>query len=128
MARYLSPEWLAELQAAASGTIPGLVGAADVVVQHEILGVYCDVLFHVVVGDEGVAVLPGPAEDATVTFTEDEETAAAITRGELSAQAAYMSGRLRVRGDVSTLAANSAVLAALDDVFASVRATTTYET
>jgi putative sterol carrier protein len=127
MARYLSPEWLAELQAAASGAIPALAGAADVVVQHEIHGATGDVLFHVVVGDEGVAVLPGPAEDATVIFTEDEETAAAITKGELSAQAAYMSGRLRVRGDVSALAANSAVLAALDDVFASVRSTTTYD-
>jgi putative sterol carrier protein len=125
--RYLSPEWLAELQAAASGTVPDLTGRADVVVQHEIGGPGGDVIFHVVIGDQGVTVLPGPADGATVTFTEDAATAAAITRGELSAQAAYMSGQLRVRGDVSALAANGAVLAALDDVFASVRATTTYE-
>jgi len=127
VARYLSPAWLAELQAAASGANPELAGRPDVVVQHEISGPGGDVIFHVVIGDEGVTVLPGPADGATVTFTEDAATAAAITRGELSAQAAYMSGQLRVRGNVSALAANSAVLAALDDVFASVRSTTTYD-
>jgi putative sterol carrier protein len=126
VARYLSPEWLAALQAAAAGARPELAGSADLIVQHEIGGVAGDVVFHVVIGDEGINVLPGPADGATVTFTSDDVTAATITRGELSAQAAYMSGRLRVRGDISALTANSAALAALDDVFASVRESTTY--
>ncbi|MGI8664030.1 MAG: SCP2 sterol-binding domain-containing protein [Acidimicrobiales bacterium] len=126
MARYLSPEWLAELQAAAAGAEPSLTGLADVVLQHEVTGASGDVVFHVVIGDEGIAVLPGPADGATVTFTEDDATAAAITRGELSAQTAYMSGRLRIRGDVTALARPSSIIVALDDLFAAVRSSTTY--
>ena len=46
MARYLSPAWLAELQAAASGANAELAGRPDVVVQHEISGPGGDVIFH----------------------------------------------------------------------------------
>ena len=38
-----------------------------------------------------------------VTFSQDTATAAAIGAGELSAQTAFIDGRLRVRGDVGRL-------------------------
>ena len=44
----------------------------------------------------------------------------------MNAQAALADGRLRVSGDVARLAAHAAALARLDDVFAAVRASTTY--
>jgi hypothetical protein len=61
-----------------------------------------------------------------VTFTQDRTTAAAIATGRLSAQAAFIDGRLRVGGDLSALLDRAAELAALDDLFASARAATTW--
>ena len=53
-----------------------------------------------------------------MTFTQDVETAAAVNRGELSAQAAFMTGRLRVGGDVQVLLDRQPALAEVDDIFA----------
>lgn len=126
LADHLSPDWLGELQAAASGVAPQLAGSPAIVVQHEVGDPAGDVVFHVEMGPSGISVLPGPADRPTVTFTQDRSTAAAITRGELSAQTAYITGRLRVRGDVTALVGTSPALVALDDLFATVRERTTY--
>ena len=66
------------------------------------------------------------APDATVVFTEDYDTAAAIGRGDLSAQSAFMMGRIRVRGDLSKLVEQSNVFGEIEDVLAELRAETTY--
>jgi SCP-2 sterol transfer family protein len=78
-------------------------------------------------------VIRGPVKDADVTFTEDYPTAAAIARGELSAQAALLAGRMRVSGNLATLA-TLATLPTLvrpgspihDPIPAAVRTVTTY--
>jgi putative sterol carrier protein len=62
--------------------------------------------------------------DPDVTFTQDRATAAAIASGELSAQSAFMAGRLRMGGDLRAVLDRSQDLTALDDVFASARPTT----
>ena len=51
-------------------------------------------------------------------------TAASIAMGQGSAQRAFMTGRLRVGGDLRVLLEHSDVLAQLEDVFAAVRART----
>jgi hypothetical protein len=63
---------------------------------------------------------------ADVWLETDYVTAVALSRGTANAQAALADGRLRVSGDVARLAAQAAALAALDDLFAALRATTTY--
>jgi len=45
----------------------------------------------------------GRHAEPDVTFSQDTATAAAIGAGELSAQTAFIDGRLRVRGDVGRL-------------------------
>ena len=60
--------------------------------------------------------------DPDLTFTQDRATAEAIHRGELSAQAAFMQGRLRLGGDLRAVIDRAGELAAIDDVFASARA------
>ena len=73
-----------------------------------------------------VAVPAGDARPADVRLETDYRTAVVLARGEMNAQAALADGRLQVSGDVVRLAAHASVLARLDDVFAAVRATTTY--
>ena len=123
MARFLSPAWLDDLAAAAAGA----AGPDDepFTLQQVVLG-DPDVAWAVTVGAGKVAVEVGRHDSATVTFTQDAATAAAIHRGELSAQAAFMTGRLRVGGDVRVLLERQGALADLDDVFGPVRRATTY--
>lgn len=99
----------------------------DVVVQQVVTGgPDGDVTYHVHLDRGAVHVRPGPADDPAVTFIQSWETAGAIARGELSAQGAFMTGRIRVRGDLAQLVAHSELLANVDDVFADLRAQTTY--
>jgi len=85
-----------------------------------------DVAYHVDVHDGAVRIAAGVAADATVTFIQDWDTASAIGKGELSAQGAFMAGRIRVRGDLPRLVSAGDVFGHLDDVLADLRSQTTY--
>lgn len=63
---------------------------------------------------------------AHVRLETDYATAVALSRGEMNAQAALAEGRLRVLGDVARLTAHAGALARFDDLFAAIRATTSY--
>ena len=64
--------------------------------------------------------------DADLTFTQDRATAAAIARGELSAQAAFLAGRIRVGGEPTAALGSARELTAVGDLFEAVRARTTW--
>jgi putative sterol carrier protein len=129
VAHFLSPEWLADLDRAAAES-PGLTAAtADValVVQQNVIdGPEGDQSWHVTVDHGKVRVEPGPAAQPDVTFTQDHATAVAVGTGQLSAQAAFMLGKLRVGGTVGLLVQHRDAFDGLDDVFAEVRAGTDY--
>ncbi len=129
MPRYLSREWLDAAQRAidASTSVREAATGADFVVQHVVTGgPNGDVTYHVRVGEEGVRICKGEAADPTVVFTEDYGTAAAIGRGELSAQAAFMAGRIRVRGDLPRLVEQSGAFSDIEDSLAGLRSETSY--
>lgn len=122
---FLSDAWVAELDAA----------ARDVRLPDEL----CLVVQQVVLGDRGEAseytvrieggrasVTRGRTDDAHVVFTQDRATAEAIAKGELSAQAAFMAGGLRVGGDVRQVIDRARELQVVDDVFGRARAATTW--
>jgi hypothetical protein len=136
---FLSQEWIEALDAAASSAAArrDLATAAsteststapdgEIVIQQIVVEPSGhETAYHLVLAD-GVSVRPGRAASPTITFTTDRETAAAVSRGAQSAQAAFMTGRLRIAGDVQTLTAHQAAASDIDDLFAAVRATTTY--
>jgi putative sterol carrier protein len=129
MPRYLSPEWLEAAQRAidASEALREAVTGLDMVVQHVVTGGSDGaVTYHVRFDGNGVAIRAGQAPDPTVVFTEDYATAAAIGRGDLSAQGAFMTGRIRVHGDLPSLVGQSDALSGIDDVLAGLRAETSY--
>ncbi len=125
MPRYLSDEWLRALdEAARDCTVPG-----NITIEHVVRDGADDggeVRYHVVVDGARVRFVGGPAPRPTVTFHEDRATAIAIAKGELSAPAAFLSGRLSVGGDLRALTANTSAVAAVDAAVAAVRAVTTY--
>ena len=53
----------------------------------------------------------------------DYATASSVAAGDLSAQLAFMEGRVRLGGDVAALLAASGALSRVDDVLAPIRPT-----
>jgi len=125
MPRYLSDEWLRALdEAARKTTVDG-----QITIEHVVRGGAADGgerRYHVRIDGAGVRFVGGAATDPTVTFHEDLATAVAIATGELSAPAAFLSGRLSVGGDLRALSANAAAVVAVDAAVAAVHAVTTY--
>ena len=131
VAEFLSDEWIAALAAAARAaqSDDASVGDAFVVepVVHGVPGrgdvryhVTCDtVVRSVTAANDGVA-------SSDVRIETDYGTAVALARGDLNAQAALADGKLSVSGDLARLAAHAGALARLGDLFASIRATTTF--
>ena len=129
MPRYLSPEWFDAAQRAAAGNaaLQAATVGAHVIVEHEVTGgPDGDVRFHVVVDDGSVEIVNAPAPEPTVTFVQSYETAAAIGKGELSAQGAFLIGQLRVRGDLPKLVDEMDAFAGVDDLFDGLQAQTDY--
>ncbi|HEV8623796.1 MAG TPA: SCP2 sterol-binding domain-containing protein [Acidimicrobiia bacterium] len=127
MIRFLSPEWIAALDAAArEATVPAGVRLTIQQVVTDDGGGDGDVCYHLVLNEGRLQVHPGEAEAADVTLVQTREVAAALSRGELNAQQALEAGRLKLRGDIGHLAREGRALSAMEDVFAAVRAVTVY--
>jgi hypothetical protein len=135
--RFLSDEWLDALSDA--GAEFGMIGGAREVEAHadgsDALTVEQvvtgapggQVTYHVTVDGDVVSVHAGRAASATVSFRQDYATAAAVARGAISAQAAFMGGRIRVTGDLARLVESQAAMARIEDAFRGVRHRTDYE-
>ncbi len=147
MARFLSPEWVAALNAALDGVVvdgPGpeaglaTVGGRFTVAQ-EVRGTpEGDLSLRLLVEDGSLSfVLSGLADDPAVgteaadqtphvTVALSYEDAAAMSKGELAPADALNAGQIRVRGDLSVLVASQSMLEAARSFIASVIASTTY--
>lgn len=128
--RYLSLDWLRELsrEVAESETLTALadehsIGVTQVVAD----GPEGNVIYHLQVGDGTAAFGAGPADPEHVRMEQDWDTAVAVATGELNAQEAFVTGRIRFYGDQQVLMDSQPVFGALDGVFASVRQRTRYE-
>lgn len=129
MVRYLSLEWIDALTAevAASTELTALasdhtVGVTQVVTD----GPEGTVVYHLQVGDGAARFGAGAADPEDVRFEQDWETAVAVATGELNAQQAFITGRIRLYGDQQKLLASQPVFGALDAVFTTVRERTEY--
>lgn len=124
MVRFLSPEWIEALDAAArEAAVPAEV---RLTIQQVVTGDGEEVSYHLVLEEGRLRVHPGEAERADVTLVQSRDVAAALSRGELNAQQALEAGRLKLRGNIGHLARQGKALTAMDDAFAIVRAETTY--
>ncbi len=129
MARFLSPEWMADVSEAAAGHGELAMATAGVrlVVQQVVTGgPDGDVRYVVIVDDGHVSFCAGAVHHADVTFIVDWQTAVAMATGAIGGQEAFTTGRLQLQGDVGVLLRHGPALAGLDAVFAGVREHSTY--
>ena len=129
MHRYLSAEWFdaARRALAADTSLAAATSGIGLTVQQVVTGgPDGDVAYHIDVDHGTVKLAEGEAEEPTVTFIQSWDTAAAIARGTQSAQGAFMTGSIRVRGDLPQLVEHGDVFGGVDDVLADLRADTTY--
>lgn len=125
MAEFLSPAWIEELDTAARASDAlGAFGGQLVVEQRVTDAPGGEIRYHVVLAADGARVHAGGAELPDLVITADYETACAIHDGRENAQRALAAGRMDVRGDLGHVREHSDALAALDDLFAQVRART----
>jgi SCP-2 sterol transfer family protein len=125
---FLSEIWLRDLDAAVRAAT-GVSALAPIVIEQVVRAVpgRGEVRYHFRVDADGATVAEGgPPEPADVRLTTDYDTATAIALGRENAQSALARGRLRLGGDIDTLVRGAAILAALDDATAALRAATTY--
>ena len=139
MPRFLSPEWVAAFDAALEGVVlpePGEdagIAASDgrfTVAQRVHGGPDGDVTM-VMTADAGslrMALVDGADPDLRpdVTIVLSYQDAAQLSTGELRAADAITAGRIRVRGDLSVLAAGQAMLVAAQPHIRSLAADTIY--
>lgn len=124
MVRFLSPEWIAALDVAAGeATVPAGV---RLTIQQIVTDGDDDVRYHLVLGEGRLRIIPGEADAPDVTLIQTREVAVALSCAELNAQQALEAGRLKLRGDIGALARGGKGLSAMEDVFAAVRADTSY--
>jgi hypothetical protein len=126
---FLSEEWIVALDtvARASDLVPALPEGGRLVVEQQVSDTpHGNATFHVVFDATGARVISGAAEHPDLLLVTDYATACALHRGETNAQQALGRRSLKVRGDLTTIARRAAVLGAVGDLFASVRAQTTF--
>jgi putative sterol carrier protein len=130
MIRYLSLDWINALSDAVTANDhmreiaeSHRIGVTQVVSD----GPEGDVIYHLSVGDGDASFGAGPADPEDVKMEQDWDTAVAVATGELNAQEAFISGRIRLFGDQQKLLDSQPVFGALDSIFSSVRERTTYD-
>jgi hypothetical protein len=138
MARFLSPDWFDEVGHAARPACDAAGADDGALVLEQVVRDTPDgeVRYRVVVTSgrayierpsaNGAGTESGAAGPPDLRITCDWSTAAAMAQGLLSAQAALLEGRLRVKGDLARLSGRAADLAGLDPVPEAVRRQTTY--
>lgn len=119
MARFMSAEWVGEVQKAlgASDAVSGATKSAKAVVQQIITGGPDGEIKYFIKIDAGqVEVGLGEAEGAAFVLTSDYETAAKINRGESNGQAAMMAGKLKFKGDMMKVMSLQGPIQTIDSV------------
>lgn len=124
MAKFLTQEWADEVLAAlnASNDVKAATKGVQLCIQQVVTGVPDgDVSYWTKFDDGTVAGGIGDAPDADVTISQDYDTAVALNKGELNAQAAFMQGKLKVTGNMGKLLQHQGAMQSLGPVLQSVQ-------
>ncbi|HMG27804.1 MAG TPA: SCP2 sterol-binding domain-containing protein [Acidimicrobiia bacterium] len=129
MPEFLSRDWIEALDAAArAAVLPEDAAAVSIEIEQVVRDAPGgEVRYHLRLEDGRARVQAGPATSPDLRLIADYDVAARIQRGEVNAQEALAAGRLKVQGQFAPLVRANDALNSLEDVFAGVRAATTYE-
>jgi putative sterol carrier protein len=112
--KFLTAEWIEALTAAlaAHEGFKSAIANAQLSLQFEVPDAPegAEKVYMIAI-DGGVArVTPGPGESPDITISSSYETAAALAKGELNTQMAFMTGKIKVSGNMGKLKMNQAML------------------
>ena len=85
-----------------------------------------DVTYHLESRDGKISFASGAAAASDIAFTQDWQTAVGVATGKINAQEAFISGKIRFKGDHERVIATQPLFLALDVVFTSVNANTNF--
>ena len=106
MSQFLSEEWAREVTAALNSHegFKNAIGAADLAIQFETEdGPDGSVNYYLKSSGGTSNMALGDLEDADVTVKQSYDTATAIAKGDLNTQTAFMTGKLKVSGNLAKL-------------------------
>lgn len=106
MSKFLSEDWAQEVTAAlnAHDGFKNAIGAADLGIQFEVTdGPDGEVAYYLSTSGGNASMALGELEGPDVTVKQSYDTAAAISKGELNTQTAFMTGKLKVSGNLAKL-------------------------
>ncbi|HHC08180.1 MAG TPA: SCP2 sterol-binding domain-containing protein [Actinobacteria bacterium] len=113
MARFLSEEFMRAATEALNAD-PGFQAAAKGVelgLQFVVTGAPDgDLQYHLDVRDGRATMALGELPDADATVTSDYETAVALSKGDLNVQMAFMTGKIKVGGNMAKIMMNQGLI------------------
>src|SRR6266511_4515622 len=103
--KFLSQEWAGEVKNALShsAAVKSAAGSMVARIQQVVNGPDGETKYWFKLEGGNVDLGLGEIETPDATITQDYDTAAALSKNELTGTAAYMSGKLRVNGDLMKL-------------------------
>jgi putative sterol carrier protein len=103
--KFLSDEWATAVTDAlnANEQFRQAAGSHTAKIQNVVTTPDGETKYYFLLQDGKAEVSLGEIDGAEATISQDYETAGALMRNELSATAAYMSGRIRINGDLMRL-------------------------
>jgi putative sterol carrier protein len=111
---FLSEDWAEEVTAALNSHdgFRGAIQGMSLSLQFHVTEVHTrdDVDYFVQVADGRAVVRRGILDDPDVSITNTYETAEAISKGELNTQSAFITGRIKVEGNLAKLMMHQAAL------------------
>lgn len=114
MATFLTEDWLSTLSDAlnAHEGFKDAISNVDLTLQFEVSDPPEDRLGHyyLALGDGAAQAGAGLVDNADATITSNYETAIAISKGELNTQMAFMTGKIKVSGNMGKLMMHQPVL------------------
>lgn len=120
--QFLSAEWAqAATRAIGRETQPSSTTAEDLSLQFGVKGppAGSETRYHVRIRDGTAAIEIGTVDKPDVSVTVDYATACAISKGEMSIQTAFFSGKLTVDGNIAKLITHQRHIANLADAVSS---------
>ncbi len=112
--KFLTSEWAQGLQDTVNAHegFRNAISNVDLALQFVVTDVpdQGDYHYYIAIADGSAAVAEGDLESPHATITNDYDTAEKISKGELNTQMAFMTGKLKVAGDMGKLMMNQAAL------------------
>ena len=112
MATFLSEEFMTEATAALNDHAGFANAITNVDLDVQFITTEApegEVQWHLDIADGAASMARGTIDDADVTLTWSYETAVQISKGELNTQMAFMTGKVKVAGNMAKLMMNQAV-------------------